>query len=276
MRARGHERTSEAKCSTVAQDREHTAGVIRFRFRLRPLADVEPWGGRTLHWFALTDGWYWIEVDGHRLFHHPANADMGQPSPVDYYVVRLWEDIQEVLPALLEPVPADLVHLMTSDQDAWYGVAAEDAETALDWYSSHFMYTSYLVASPYILWWRSVADQDTITVDWRHRAGSGLDCTVPRRGRATVATEMFLRAVEEFDRELIAAMDQRIAEIEAGGLAADIRVDLEQLRHEHRHRAGSLAAAMRRVPATDWTAVREGAAHLLDADSGRSEAVGME
>ncbi|WP_439658326.1 DUF5984 family protein [Lentzea sp. HUAS TT2] len=239
--------------------------MIRFRFRLRPLADVEPWGDRILHWFALTDGWYWIEADGHRLFHHPANADREQPSPVEYYVVRLWEDIQEVLPALLEPVPADLVHLMTSDQDAWYGAHADDAETALDWYSSHFMNTSYLVASPYILWWRSVTDRDTITVDWRHHAENGLDCTVPRRGRTTVDTETFLRAVEEFDRELIAAMDQRIAEIEAGGLAADIRVDLEQLRHEHRHRSGSLAAAMRRVPDTDWPAVREGAARIFSA-----------
>ncbi|HEX7303954.1 DUF5984 family protein [Lentzea sp.] len=241
--------------------------MIRFRFHLTPLADVEPWGDRTLHWFALTDGRYWIEVDGHRLFHHPENADAEQPSPVDYYVVRLWEDIQEVLPALLEPVPADLVHLMTSDQDAWYGAASEDSETAFHWYSGHLMNTSYLVGSPYILWWRSVTDQDTITVDWRHRAGNGLDCTEPRQGRATVATDMFLRAVEEFDRELIAAMDRRIAEIEAGGLAADIRVDLEQLRREHRYRSGSLAATLRRVPDTDWATVREDAARILSARS---------
>ncbi|MFD5827880.1 DUF5984 family protein [Lentzea sp. NPDC060358] len=85
----------------------------------------------------------------------------------------------------------------------------------------------------------------------------------PRQGRASVPTEMFLRAVEEFDRELIAAMDQRIAEVEAGGLAADIRLDLEQLHREHRQRSGSLRAAMRRVPATDWTAVREGAARIF-------------
>ncbi|MCX2955321.1 DUF5984 family protein [Lentzea sp. NEAU-D7] len=238
--------------------------MIRFRFRLRPLADVEPWGDqRTLHWFALTDGWYWIEVDGHRLFHHPADGDTGSPSPVDHYVVRLWEDIQEVLPSLLEPVPADLVHLMTSDHDAWYEAAAEDEEAALDWYSGHFMYTGYLLASPDVVWWRSVTDRDVVTVDWRHRAGRGLDCAVPRQGRASVPTEMFLRAVEEFDRELIAAMDRRIAEIEAGGLGPDIRLDLEQLRREHSQRSGSLAAALRRAPATDWTAVREGVARIF-------------
>lgn len=237
--------------------------MIRFHFRLRPLADVETWGDRGLHWFGLTDGWYWIEVDGYKLFHHPSNADSGQPSPVDYYVVRLWEDVQEVLPSVLEPVPADLVDRMTSDQDTWYGAGVEDVEAALDWYGNHFMYTSYLAASPRILWWRSITDRDTITVDWRHPAGRGLDCAVPRQGRASVSTESFLRAVKEFDRELIDAMGRRIAEIETGGLDPEIRLDIEQLRQEHQLRSGSLIAALRHVPATDWTAVREGAARIF-------------
>ena len=102
-----------------------------------------------------------------------------------------------------------------------------------------------------------------ITVDWRHPAGCGLDCAVPGQGRASVSTESFLRAVTEFDRELIDAMDRRIAEIEAGGLDPDIQLDIEQLRREHQVRSGSLAAALRHVPATDWTAVREGAARIF-------------
>ncbi|MFC3890432.1 DUF5984 family protein [Lentzea rhizosphaerae] len=91
----------------------------------------------------------------------------------------------------------------------------------------------------------------------------GLGCTVPRQGRVSVSTESFLRAVEEFDRELIAAMDRRITEIEAGGLDADVQLDVEQLRQEHRLRSGSLAVALRHAPATDWTAVREGAARIF-------------
>ena len=36
----------------------------------------------SLHWFGLTQGWYWIEAGG------------PEPLPyVDYYVVRLWEDL---------------------------------------------------------------------------------------------------------------------------------------------------------------------------------------
>ncbi|MFD5244919.1 DUF5984 family protein [Amycolatopsis sp. NPDC058340] len=237
--------------------------MISFHFRLRPLAEVEPWGDRRLHWFALTDGWYWIEVAGHKLFHHPSNTVVGQSASVDYYVARLWEDIQEVLPSLLEPVPADLVDRMTRDQDAWCGAGVEDSETALDWYSSHVMHTSYLAASPLIMWWRSIVGQDTITVDWRHTTEHGLDCTVPRQGQASVPTEQFLRAVEDFDRELIDAMNQRITEIEAHGLDTGTQLDLEQFRHEHQQRSRSLAATLRHVPATDWTAVREGVARIF-------------
>lgn len=96
---------------------------IRFRFELRPLAQAHPWGGdrRTLHWFGLTDGWYWIELNGHELLRYSDQtvrrwqADGYQDVPyVDYYVVRLWEDLLELLPAVLEPVPADLVPFIES------------------------------------------------------------------------------------------------------------------------------------------------------------------
>ncbi|MGW4830343.1 DUF5984 family protein [Amycolatopsis japonica] len=235
--------------------------MIRFHFRLRPLADVETWGDRHPHWFGLTDGWYWIDVNGHKLFHHPSNTVAGKPAPVDYYVARLWEDLLEMLPSVLEPVPADLVDRMTRDHDAWCEEAVEDAEAALDWYSSHFMYTGYLATSPRVVLWRSIADQNMITVDWRHTAEHGLDCTVPRQGQASVPTELFLRAVEEFNRELIDAMGRRITEIEARGPNPDTH--LEQLRQEHRQRSRSLAATLQHVPATDWTAVREGVARIF-------------
>ncbi|WP_425266077.1 DUF5984 family protein [Amycolatopsis regifaucium] len=53
--------TSEANRSTAVRGGEQHCRVIRFHFRFKPPADVEPWGDRRLHWFALTDGWFWIE-----------------------------------------------------------------------------------------------------------------------------------------------------------------------------------------------------------------------
>lgn len=52
--------------------------VIRFGFELCPLTEVAPWGGSngpaTLHWFGLTDGWYWIELDGLHLLRYDRNT----------------------------------------------------------------------------------------------------------------------------------------------------------------------------------------------------------
>ncbi len=51
-------------------------------FRLRPLHEVGPWGAKgqyRLHWFGLTDGWYWRDLDGTELFRY-GDADLAQHS----------------------------------------------------------------------------------------------------------------------------------------------------------------------------------------------------
>lgn len=43
--------------------------MIRFRFELYPLDEMSPWGSDQprLHWFGLTEGWYWLEASGQEL-----------------------------------------------------------------------------------------------------------------------------------------------------------------------------------------------------------------
>ena len=60
---------------------------LRLRFQLTPLDQATPWREHWPHWFGLTDGVYWIELDGHKLL-----CDNGVPY-VDYYVARFWEDL---------------------------------------------------------------------------------------------------------------------------------------------------------------------------------------
>jgi hypothetical protein len=78
--------------------------VFHFGFELRPLDEVTPWGRdqATLHWFG-------IEAGGHQLLQPPA----------DYYVVRLWEDVNVLTRKVLEPVPADLQPFIRSDRTQW-------------------------------------------------------------------------------------------------------------------------------------------------------------
>jgi hypothetical protein len=114
--------------------------VIRFRFELRPVDEIMPWGDqdRTLHWFGLTDGWYWIELDGQELLCYSGDMlrrwrgeghEAARPY-IDYQVARLWEDLIQIAPAVLEPVPADLVRFVASHPARWTETGTVEAGNA--------------------------------------------------------------------------------------------------------------------------------------------------
>jgi hypothetical protein len=253
---------------------------LRFRFELRPLAEVHPWGRerRTLHWFGLTQGWYWIELDGHELLRYSdqtvrrwvADGYLGPPY-ADYYAVRLWEDLLRLLPAVLEPVPADLVPFIEADSTGWRERDEHEEDfTAEGWYGDRVLDLGYLRNSPVIRWWRTIGDGgDTVTVDWWNRRDEqdlGVAFTDPVRGRLALATEAFVAAVRDLDRDLMAAMHERIGKLEAGHVVLpDVELDLTALRAEHHDRATWLRRALDRPVVTDWTAVRAGAAFLGNA-----------
>ncbi|MEV4995650.1 DUF5984 family protein [Streptomyces niveus] len=229
--------------------------MIRFRFGLTPVHDIQPWGGDapSLSWFSLTDGWYDIEADGRHLFRHGADG-----TSVDYYVVRLWEDVLDVLPEALEPVPADLVAFMAGDHTRWLPADSPDTEAAVTWYGQHALDTGYLRTAPHIRWWRTTAEagDDLMTVTWTHDP----DGTA---GRVTLPTPDFVAAVTALHHDLLGAMEERVTALEATGPPPGVHIDLPHLRHEQRDRASWLGRALERACDTDWAAVRAGARLLV-------------
>jgi hypothetical protein len=220
---------------------------------------VAPWGSDTptLHWIGLTDGWYRIEAGERELL-----------GPADYYVVRLWEDVNALTPKVLEPVPADLRPFIRSGPGQWVcspldfipddaGPDTPDhpAETAANWYGGHRLDFGYLRSSPRLRLWRTVEDgRDEVSLDWRHDDA---------RAEFTMPAGEYLEAVHTLDRTLIAAMEQRVGELERRGGLSGVDLDLAGLRHEHQDRSHWLARNLARTPATDWDGVREGVRHLL-------------
>jgi hypothetical protein len=246
--------------------------VIRFRFRLRPIAEVSPWGpDRQLHWFGLTDGWYWIEIDGLELLRATPQTVPGWtgdvpnvPNPyLDYYVVRLWEDMLTLLPAVLEPVPDDLAEFMSSDPDDWVSRDEDQADAAWEWYVGHVLDMGYIRCPPHIRWWRRITDDDHITVAWEHQSGE-IEFTAPHAGQATMPTSAFVAAVEKLDRELLAEMEQRITELERTGPPPGVHIDMKNLRAEQQDRATWLQHRHGQKAESDWAAIRTGARLLLD------------
>ncbi|MGW4646947.1 DUF5984 family protein [Kitasatospora sp. NPDC004289] len=253
--------------------------ALRFRFGLTPLDRVRPWGSErpVLHWFGLTDGWYGIDLGGHELLRYSertlralrATGD-GRACPyVDHYVVRLWEDVLELVSEAMEPVPADLADLAGDLAPGWaWEDAPEEADAALAWYGAGFLNTSYLRVAPHLRCRRTVSGpDDTVTLVWEHRADPEgvVEFAGPQRGRVTMPTEDFVAAVAAFDRALLAAMEQRIGALEQAPPAPGVELDLGQLRREQRERAGGLRRALEHRPGTDWEAVRAGVRILLGA-----------
>ncbi|MFI1382039.1 DUF5984 family protein [Embleya sp. NPDC020886] len=253
----------------VVRDWE-TRRMLRFRFVLRPVSAVRPWGADPprLGWFILTDGWYRIEVGGHELLRYADVAPDSEPPWVDYHVVRLWEDVLDLMPQALEPVPADLLDFVAGELPAATWPAAPEIEAARAWHAGHSLTMGHLRAAPDIRFWRTVSGgADTMTVAWSHPVDPDDDdpivFTAPPTGRVVLPTDAFVAAVTAFDRELFAAMEERVAGLEAAGPPAGVDLDLRGLRHEQRDRAGWLAEATTRDADTDWPAVRAGAGTLL-------------
>lgn len=249
--------------------------VIHFRFGLTPVDRVAPWGEqrRTLHWFALTEGWYGIDLGGHTLLRYGARTTEllraqsgGAETPYDcyvsYYVARLWEDLLMLLPSALEPVPPDLAEFIGTDAAAWHWTESAEVDAAATWYGEHTLDTGYLWFGPHLRWWRTVdAERDTVTLAWRHPEDPEheIEFTAPAAGQITVPTDEFRSAVAELDRALLATLATRLREFESSGPPPGVDLDLEQLRLEQDDRAHWLARAMCARPETDWSAVRAGA-----------------
>jgi hypothetical protein len=196
--------------------------VIRFRFDLVPLEEVTPWGERnSLHWFGLAEGWYCLDIDGRELLRYSDHTmgmwRTGSDGParahpwVDYYVVRLWEDMLEVLPHALEPVPGDLVEFMVGESMNWCETDDPAADVAMSAYGDRIVDTGYLRVGPHLRWWREVDTADTIVIAWRYPTDphGEISFTAPEYGQASVSTEEFVSAVTDFDRSLLDAMQTR-------------------------------------------------------------------
>jgi hypothetical protein len=155
-------------------------------FTLVPLAHVQPWGSpgkHNLHWFGLTDGEYWLQVGDTALFEYSesARAD-GAKRYCDYQVVRLYEDLLDMLPDVLEPVPLALTrYLPLAEASAWRTRCAEWVEAyedtpgddhcsdmfeyATDWLGKRMLDSAYLSPSANIAIW---SDAHDVHIAWDH------------------------------------------------------------------------------------------------------------
>jgi hypothetical protein len=239
---------------------------LSFRFVLRDMARIEPWGvapDLSLSWFGLTDGAYCIETPAGRLldYRDEHDADLGV-SWCTYAVARLWEDLKDLAPRVLEPVPEDVLPRLIAWQrtgaaddppeddtlyDAWVG--------AQGWWSERQLDLGFLRHAPRLHFWRT---GDMMQMRWRIRE-------IPDEPNpftlefadAQVTVAQFERAVALFERDFLGAMRTRCETLVRDGWPGKpCEIDPEAVLEEHEMREAE-AAEERPIPSTDWDAVRE-------------------
>lgn len=252
-------------------------------FRLLPLARTQPWGrpgNLTLHWFGLTDGCYWIEVGANRLFEYSEAAQAaGTARYCEYQVVRLYEDLLDMLPHILEPVPGSLIQYLSGDTaihwranfDAWCHRSSDGLDEdrfyqiiddATSWSGARHLDSAYLSPSANVSIW---SDAASVHFEWdnRGRLIDGKPAWSALLGTYPLPRAEFIEEIRSFNKRLMDQMSERVEEVLAGALASDINIDMPALVREHEQRSRALEDALRFQPQTDWGRVEASIEEIL-------------
>ena len=229
-----------------------------------------------LHWFGLTEGFYRLQVGSSYLFNASDEyvdyrarnfSDAYCGSSVDYYVVRLWEDLLEMLPDVLEPIPTELHPFLETDYavwSSWYDKTVDwmDSKTELSldedqmfelwsvataWRTNRHLHTGYLTHAPKIWLWST---DSTVIISWDNQGITveGIPVWSATRGTYCLSRSEFSNEVHAFHHRLIGEMGERVDAVCTNWNHTGIRVDTAQLRHEQSNRAEWLKHALQKAP----------------------------
>jgi hypothetical protein len=185
---------------------------------------------------------------------------------VDCYAARFWEDLLLLALNLAEAVPDDVIDFVRTEKNylaAWPDDEDwpddESTDAALSIVDDHILDFGYVRNAPKVTCWRHYTKgNDLVTLSWRSVAGDGIAFAAPESLELAMPTSEFYAAIEELDRRLMTAMEQRIRELETAGAPADVHIDVSHLRAEHADRSTWLAERLAARRHTDWGLVRAG------------------
>lgn len=255
-------------------------------FTLVPIESIVPWGepgSHSLHWFGLTYGEYWIQAGQATLFEYSDHArNAGINRYCDYQVVRLYEDLLDMLPYILEPVPEPLVRYISGESaSAWRlayhawcdkddDVADADylgdlADAAVSWSGKRRLDSAYLSPSANIAIW---SDREHVHIEWdnRDRLFDGKPAWSALLGAYRMSRDEFIEETRSFHVRLMDQMAARVDRVVAGCLPPGISIDLPGLVREHGQRRSSLDSALKAaIPGTDWQRTERAIREILEA-----------
>jgi hypothetical protein len=255
-----------------------------FNFELTPIHKLMPWGNPgeySMHWFGLTDGHYWIEVDGVDLLKLTEEIRAlwkheGFPY-IDYQVARLFEDLLEMLPHILEPLPPDISDLIATSakevqlQRHWRSLLQKGGENidiqlsdAVQWWGMRRLDFGYLRYCPRINFWR---EGDMIFIRWDCRVKNDpekIRVFVADSGTTSINAVEFIKQVRLFHDNLFQQMEQRVEDVSHSWPHDKVALDVNALKMEHvKRRQESQQSLNAPCMQTDWDAVRRSIIEMM-------------
>lgn len=259
-----------------------------FNFRLRALDDIPPWLDGNLQnphldWYHLSKGAYWIAAGAVELFRYnqtlvedwkrdyPGERWLAELPYLDNEVASLWLDVVDLLPEMLEPLPAPLTRLLATTEHwiTWarqvdaaldrlpYG---DEAGTLLDkatnWWKRRRLDSKDFMDGPSIWFW---SDETSIHIQWdnRGREIDGIPVWEAQLGQHAMPRETFVEEVRAFDARFIRRMHDRVAiaqgEWPHPGIALDPLLNQSQVFYSTRLQRTFERSTQRE--STDWDRV---------------------
>ncbi|MCD1257297.1 hypothetical protein B5M42_000410 [Paenibacillus athensensis] len=213
-----------------------------FKFLLKGLEEITPWGEgnqRYLHWFGLTDAWYWLDIEGVQLLRYSdefLQKYLSQLPYVDYQLARLFWDFTGIVRDVLAPIPDEVfANIRTFENfEAYLDTLADWLEHEWDgteevydriyvpasqWVAQRRLDSSYLIGAPRIYFFRN---GEQFYVRWiaDFVDEQGVPMWQTAKGEYVVDFGTFVAGLQQSVRAFAGAMDKQVK------LALDVPSDL--------------------------------------------------
>ena len=256
--------------------------AFKINFKLQELDKIAPFGGEPdlrLHWFGLTDGLLWIDIDKQTIYEYTNEARDYFGSDIrynDYQISRFIEDFTYTFKFISESIPEELFNIVDKFQEEterWKNSHIDDDDDIFDlfydneyiplteWFSNRMFDSCHLVGGPYIGCFRC---GNNIKIFWEstYKLESGNSIWTSPNGIVTIPYNDFVISVEEFLDSFFAAMDIQVEKAVAKDWQ-NISLDKERLIEENIERKAGFYKmlsylknpAKSDVKETDWDKV---------------------
>lgn len=223
---------------------------------LKPPAEIKPWGEANnlmLHWFGLTDSYYWFDFEGIELLRYSDEFmntySMNQRlSYVDYQFSRLFTDITYIIRAVLTPVPDEVFDYIRTyakfesvlhSLDHWLNYYWDETDEQYDnlfiparhWIDDRRLDFGYLVGAPDIYFFRN---QTQIHVRWisDYKDDRGIRMWKSTHGECVMKLDTFINHLVLSIEQFAIAMETQIQAV-LRNPPKNVFVDREQLLKNH-------------------------------------------